>query len=135
MCDELAEVLKLEGFAVEKVYDGIEGKRMVESKDYSVVLLDLKLPGFGGSDLLRYIKRNCSAKVIVMTGKPLRSELYGDLEQAGRGDLESLKMADGFAEKPFDIDKILDSVRKLSTGKEIPPGGAHETPDEFQSGA
>lgn len=134
MCDELAEVLKLEGYSVDKVYHGTEGKNLVDSKDYELVLLDLKLPGLGGVDLLQHIKQNCSSKVIVITGKPLKSDLYGRLQQAGEEELAPLELADGFAEKPFDIEAILDSIRKLNVRNPKPPAGPRPPRDEYRSG-
>jgi DNA-binding response OmpR family regulator len=115
MCEELAEMLRLEGYSVDKAYNGKKGKRLVDSKGYATILLDLKLPTLDGIDLLQHIKRNHQARVIVITGKPLRSELHQTLKPDEKQYLETLKLADGFAEKPFEIESVLDSIRKLTS--------------------
>jgi len=129
MCEELAEILRLEGYSVEKAYDGIEGMKLVDSRNYDMVLLDLKLPGFDGADLLRHIKKNTSVPVIVITGKPITSELQGILEPEDEKDLEALKLADGFAEKPFNIKAVLGAIRELKS-----TGGAPVSPEQKSSG-
>ncbi len=114
MCDELAEILSMEGYSVDKAYEGKEGKRLVDSFDYAVVLLDLRLPGFNGSELLRHVKGNCASRVLVITGKPLKSELREYLRPKEEEDFAALELADGIAEKPFEVEAVIESVRKLS---------------------
>jgi len=113
MCEELAEILRMEGYAVDQANDGNEGKKMVDKCDYDVVLLDLKLPGIGGSKLIRHIKKNRQARVIVITGKPLTSELHEMLEPEDQEDLDAIELADEFVEKPFNIEAVLHTIRKL----------------------
>ncbi|MFO7915318.1 MAG: response regulator [Candidatus Krumholzibacteriales bacterium] len=114
MCEEFAEILRLEGYEVDQANDGIEGKKLVDRGDYEVVLLDLKLPGISGSELLKYIKKNRLARVIVITGKPLTSELHEILEPEDHQDMEAVELADGFAEKPFNIEEVLSAIRELT---------------------
>ncbi|MBD3422835.1 MAG: response regulator [Candidatus Latescibacteria bacterium] len=113
MCEELAEILKLEGYRVGQANDGIEGRRLFESGEYGLILLDLKLPGMSGSELLRYIKKNSSAMVMVITGKPLSGELREILKPDDREEKNALELADGLAEKPFNIEAVLKQIRKL----------------------
>lgn len=113
MCEELAEILRMEGYSVDQANDGNEGKKMVDKGDYDVVLLDLKLPGISGSELIRHIKKNREASVIVITGKPLTSELHEMLEPEDQEDLDTIELADEFAEKPFKIEAVLRTIRKL----------------------
>jgi len=127
MCDELAEILSTEGYSVDRAYEGDEGRRLVDKFDYAVVLLDLKLPGFNGSELLRYVKKNCDSSVLVITGKPLKSELRDYLRPKEEVDLEAIELADGIAEKPFNIEAVIESVRNLSIN--TTPGRAPRTLD------
>jgi DNA-binding response OmpR family regulator len=121
MCDELAELLALEGYSVDAAYNGREGKRLIDSKDYTIVLLDLKLPAIDGYELLRYIKRNRPTNVIVITGKPLGSELERTLQPEDDLDRAALELADGFAEKPFNIEAVLDSIKRATARGGTPP--------------
>lgn len=113
MCAELAEILRLEGYDVDTAYDGMEAKRLAEGGGYAVILLDLKLPALGGPELLRHIKETCSSRVIVMTGMPLTGEL-GRTALTPETREQAIELADGIAEKPFDIARVLESIRRFA---------------------
>ena len=115
MCGELAEILTEEGFTVDVAYDGTAGKRLVDDEKYGVAIVDLKLPGLNGADLIRHIKSTCSTHVIVITGKPLGSDLYDTLQPREDPSRSITQFADDLAEKPFDIRKILDSIKRATT--------------------
>lgn len=113
MCEELAEILRFEGFEVMTAHDGLAGKRLFDDGDYSLVLLDLRLPEFDGAELLGHIKGNSSLPVLVLTGKPIESELgelQGKTDRSGRRIVE---IADGFIEKPFLIEQLIETVELL----------------------
>jgi DNA-binding response OmpR family regulator len=113
MREELAELLSLEERDVVTTRLGLEGKRLLESDDYSLVLLDLKLPDIDGTELLRHIKANSSARVLVITGKTIGGYLEEHIADEDRVDIEVIKVADGVIEKPFQIESLLDSIRRL----------------------
>lgn len=61
------------------------------------LLLDLRMPGMSGSDLLEELhRRDLSAPTIVMTG-------HADMKSAQR--LEAFPLL-GFLEKPFSVDQL-----------------------------
>ena len=98
----LGDALKEKGYSIETAASGEEAELLLfPDGDFDLVVLDNRLPGRSGVDVLR---RNRSegrpVRVIVMTA-------YGsnDLER----ELKSLKV-DGFVNKPFDLSVILDAI-------------------------
>lgn len=50
------EALALEGISADVATDGMSGLRMFKSGDYDLVLLDLKMPGLSGEEVLTKIR-------------------------------------------------------------------------------
>lgn len=65
----LVERLNLRGFAATGVTNGEDALASLESHPCDVVLLDVKMPGLGGLDVIRRIKRSRPMlEVILLTG-------------------------------------------------------------------
>ena len=65
----LAKRLSLRGYACEVAYDGESGIEMLASRPFKVVVLDLRLPGLSGEDVLKCIKmKHPDLPVIILTG-------------------------------------------------------------------
>lgn len=76
MCDSLKALLTTVGYEVETATDGDEALDIILSKEFDVILSDIKLPGKDGLELLREAKRkDPSSVVILMTA-------YASLESA-----------------------------------------------------
>ena len=120
MREELAELLKLEGMEVVTTRLGLEGKNLLDKGDFSLVLLDLKLPDIDGTELLRHIKANSTALVVIVTGKPLQGNLEQDTLNEGSTDMAAIDLADGVIEKPFRIERLIDTIRRLIFEKDHP---------------
>ncbi len=113
MCEEISEILRDEGYDVSTVHDGIEGRELLTREPFDLVLLDIKIPGMNGFEVLRSIRdENINVKVIVLSGRPMVKELSG---QASDYDDEEmvLKKADSVMGKPYDITKVLETTKKL----------------------
>ena len=114
LCEEIAEILIDEGYRVTTAFDGLRGKRLVEKYNYDILILDIKMPGLSGLDVLESIKgQNKELKVIILTGRPLSKELQ---ERRICKDKEEkiLRLADGIINKPFDIEVLLNKIKELS---------------------
>lgn len=117
LCEEIKEILSGEGYFINAEYDGLKGKEAVEKYGYDLLLLDLKLPGLSGYDILKNIrKENIRIKVIIVSGRPnndglLRSNIvYKDID---REEEDILKLADGIINKPFEVIVMLNKIKEL----------------------
>lgn len=115
LCEEMAEILKDEGYNVDVAFDGVQGKKLIDTIKYSLYLLDIKMPGISGLDILKYLKeKKIHAKVIVISGNSIISKLLKKEEnRAENGEKDILKLADAVISKPFDVDAVLRKIETL----------------------
>ena len=103
MCNAISNILQAEGYKTIYANDGNSGLNKVDAEKPDIVLLDMKLPGMDGLEILKKIKAKYSLMPVVMiTG-------YGNVNSA----VELMKMgASDYISKPFDNDKIVATVAK-----------------------
>ena len=67
----LCEVLRKAGYMCEQAFSGTEAKLLLDIKEkaYTLVLLDLMLPGASGEEVLKEIRKQGRLPVIVLTAK------------------------------------------------------------------
>jgi DNA-binding response OmpR family regulator len=112
LCDELKDVLSGEGLEAEFAYSGNRGLEMAANGDFDLVILDLKLPGEDGFEVLRAIRgRDLPVPVLVVTGRPMTGKLNDDDDESQAREIANL--ADGVISKPFDVIQLLSRVRDL----------------------
>ncbi|MGI6638526.1 MAG: response regulator [Desulfobulbus sp.] len=99
--DTLAERLAMRGFVARVAYNGLEALKAVEQPT-DVIVLDLRMPGMDGFEVLRNVKKNNPlVQVIILTGHG------GDAEEQ-----TAYRMgAYNFLRKPTEIDDLLGSIR------------------------
>jgi two-component system response regulator RegA len=87
-----------------------ETLQLAASVSPDLVLLDLKMPGLSGLDLIQDIKKlDSTIAVIMLTG-------YGSIPTA----MQALRLgADHYLGKPADAEQILDAYRKLNTDSNL----------------
>lgn len=115
MCEELADILRQEGYFVRIVFNGIDGQKNIRKNIYDLALLDIKMSGINGLEILKYAKEaNIKAKIIILTGSLSISQLLGENPLYGKVKYETiLKLADCVIPKPFDVDKLLATIKSL----------------------
>ncbi|MFA5117728.1 MAG: response regulator [Candidatus Omnitrophota bacterium] len=115
MCEELGEILKGEGFLVDSVYNGYDAKNILQQDIHDLVLLDMKLPGILGTEIIKTAKEMGSgAKILVMSGSDFVTRFKEDKQAAVEEGTEKLLwLADGVISKPFQVEDILNKVREL----------------------
>ena len=70
LCDELKIILKDENYLTESANNGLDGLNMIKKNKYDLVLLDLKMPGLNGLEVLKIIKNTYKdLKVIIITAR------------------------------------------------------------------
>lgn len=65
----LGEYLEGEGFDIANAYNGEDGLRMALGGGFSVILLDIMMPGIGGIEVLRELRIKSRVPVIMLTAK------------------------------------------------------------------
>jgi DNA-binding response OmpR family regulator len=99
----IAQSLQKLDLEVDNAVNGEEALEKIRQQDYQLVLLDLKLPGIDGVEVLRQLREfNKRAKVLIITA-------HGTVENA----VEAMKLgAVDFIQKPFTPDEIRGFVAK-----------------------
>jgi two-component system, NtrC family, response regulator HydG len=111
LCDALWDLLRERGYRVALAHDQQEAGERLQEKDFQIVLVDLKLPGGDGRQVLDLIREmNPQARTVLITGH--RSELELHVQQAVQ------EGADAVCYKPFDIPKLLNTLKQFSRTEE-----------------
>lgn len=100
----LDEVFRKEGFDTKLASNGLEALQVMEETQPGCVLLDMKMPGMNGIEVLRRIKVKWpEVPVIMMTA-------YGEIELTE----DALEIgAVRYFTKPFDIFEVRDAVLSI----------------------
>jgi two-component system, OmpR family, response regulator CpxR len=99
----LSDRLKLRQFASEIAYNGQEALDFTDQEDTEVILLDLKMPGVEGFDVLKKIKESKPhIEVIILTGHGSEKDRATCMELG----------AFAYLHKPADIDLITETMKK-----------------------
>ena len=103
LCKLLAERLATEGFIMETVHDGARGLERALSMEHALVVLDLMLPGMGGLDVLRRLRKASPAPVLILTARGEDSDRILGLEMG----------ADDYVPKPFNPRELIARIRAI----------------------
>lgn len=106
--DTLGQRLRMRDLAVDIVYDGEQALSFVKKTEPDVIVLDLKMPGLHGIEVLKEVKKlKPNVQVIILTG-------HG----TDKDDEEARKLGSfDFMRKPADIDLLVMKVREAFTEK------------------
>lgn len=103
LCQLLAARMSDEGFAIEAVHDGVRGVERVLSREHSLVVLDLMLPGMGGLDVLRRVREQSPIPVLILTARGEEVDRILGLEIG----------ADDYLPKPFNPRELIARIRAI----------------------
>ncbi|MEK3884122.1 response regulator [Paenibacillus sp. PL2-23] len=107
----LLEVFSSEGYNTFQAANGKIALEIVKRESPDLVLLDMKIPGMDGLEILKHIKAiDSSIKVIMMTA-------YGELDMIKEATDHGALM---HFTKPFDIDEMRMEVNKQLQGGTSP---------------
>jgi DNA-binding NtrC family response regulator len=105
----LAERLALRGFQIESATSGEEALRLVREHDFSVLIVDVKMPGIDGLELTSAIKRDApELPVILFTGHSSVADAQHGIECG----------ASEYVMKPVDIDVLIEKIKKAAVHRE-----------------
>lgn len=91
------------GYVVDIVHNGVDALHLFNTIVYSLVLLDVNLPGIDGWDLLETIRKTSRVRIIMLTA-------HGRINDKLRG-LDG--GADDYLVKPFEFPELLARIRSL----------------------
>jgi len=106
--DVLAKRLSRRNFEVTAAYNGTEAVQILRRTDFDIAVLDLKMEGMDGIEVLKIFKIMApDLPVIILTG-------HGSLSSAEEG----LKAgATDYISKPYEFEKLVEKILCI-TGKE-----------------
>jgi two-component system, NtrC family, nitrogen regulation response regulator GlnG len=106
----LSKALKRKGFSVDLAIDGRQALSMIQENNYDLAILDIKMPGITGLDLLDKIReQKKELLVVIMTAE---ASMKNAVEAMKRG-------AYDYITKPFDLDVIDAIIEKVSRAREV----------------
>jgi Response regulator containing CheY-like receiver, AAA-type ATPase, and DNA-binding domains len=98
----LKDILEFEKYTVELAEDGFKALELLQTKDFDVILCDIKMPGMDGIEVLQKVEEiKPDIPVVMISG-------HGNIDTA----VESIKKgAFDFIEKPLDLNRLLITLR------------------------
>lgn len=103
LCSSLAQLLGMDGFAVECAHNAADGVRLALAQAHDLVILDVMLPGGDGRTLLRRIRLHSQIPVIMLTARGDETDRIAGLEGG----------ADDYLPKPFNPRELVARMRAV----------------------
>jgi len=108
--ETMVKRFRIRKMPIETAGSGAEALKLVDEQDFDVVILDVRMPGMGGMEVLRQIRaKRPLTEVIMLTG-------HASLDAGMQG--MSLGAYD-YVLKPADFDELLDKVRRAAERKAL----------------
>jgi len=118
----LATILEEEGYAVDTAKNGREAIKKSKAKFYNLALIDFRLKDMEGTKLLTRVKDTMpKMRKIIITGY---HSLQNAIEALNRG-------ADAYILKPFDMEKVLGTIKDQLKKQEEEKRYSHKKVTEF----
>lgn len=111
------------GYHVDLAFDGLIGKRLFDSNDYDLVILDINLPGMNGYELCKAIRNtNQQIPVIMLTAMNTTEDKIEGFDTG----------TDDYMIKPFEFKELLVRIRALlkrTMNQQLPTGNILKVAD------
>jgi len=105
-CETISEVLEMEGYKTETVYDGRSAIDVIKNDGINLVLMDIKMPVMDGVDTFLKIKDiSVDLPVILMTAYAVEDRIQIALSNG----------AFGVFKKPVDLEKLFNSINRAGS--------------------
>ncbi|MBI1912683.1 MAG: response regulator [Deltaproteobacteria bacterium] len=104
--EALEDILAREGFDVQTARDGREALDFIENKKFSLIITDIKMPGYGGMDLYESILKKhdyLKDRIIMVTGDVFSQDVREFFAKTGCPHVL----------KPFEPKKLINLVAKI----------------------
>ncbi len=110
MLQTLSYILKEKGYEVDTAKDGFEAMERIKEKTFDIVLMDIKMPGMNGVELLRQLKKLSPDTIVVMMTAYSLNELIREAKKEG---------ALCVLLKPLDLEKMMAFIEQFSAQQPI----------------
>jgi two-component system OmpR family response regulator len=105
----IQERLEMRGIVAEAVTTGHEALERIQQSAFDVVVVDLKMPGLAGTDVVDVVrKRAPKTQVLVITGHGSRQDELEELSNRGYRILL----------KPFRLNRLIEMIREAAASGE-----------------
>jgi two-component system response regulator RegX3 len=111
--DVVAFTLRREGFEVDEERDGPAALESGRSGRYSLVVLDVMLPGLSGVEVCRALRAESDVPILMLTARDAEADRVLGLELG----------ADDYVTKPFSSAELLSRVRAILRRRELDRAG------------
>ena len=102
--DVLARGLRENGYVADAVPDGTEAVRFLRCYDYELAVLDWRMPGLSGLEVVRWLRsQHRPTPVLMLTARDAPADRVAGLDEG----------ADDYLVKPFDFGELLARLRAL----------------------
>jgi DNA-binding response OmpR family regulator len=104
LSDSLRLTLEDDGYAVDAIYDGLDGEEMGLMDVYDIIILDIMLPGKNGIEVCRALRnKRVKTPILMLTARDALEDRVLGLDSR----------ADDYLVKPFEVDELRARVRAL----------------------
>lgn len=115
--DLLKRFLEQHGLRVSCARDGKEMKRLLEEREFDLLVLDLMMPGEDGLTLCRELRAKSNLPIIMLTAMGEETDRIIGLEMG----------ADDYLAKPFNPRELLARIKAVMRRTQVEPQPAAET--------
>lgn len=95
------DYLEANDFEVECAFDGVEGLRLARENEYSLIILDIMLPGIDGLEICKAIRESMNTPILLVSAK---RDDFDKIQGFGFG-------ADDYIVKPFSPSELVARVK------------------------
>lgn len=111
LCSMLKEYLGRNGFHVTTAHRGDMGLVAAQEHHWSLILLDVMLPGMDGFEVLKRIRAQSSVHILLLTARGADADRISGLESGG----------DDYLPKPFNPRELLARMRAILRRNKLAP--------------
>ena len=107
--DVVVRYLRRDGFTTLEAGDGDAARRLIETDEPELVVLDVMLPGLSGVEVCRALRAESDVPILMLTARDAESDRVLGLELG----------ADDYVTKPFSSAELLSRVRAILRRREL----------------
>ena len=113
ICQACRRIFSRQGFKVDTNTDARQGLALATSKDYEIILLDIKMPNMDGIQVLEQLRHaKLEVPVLIITGYPSIPNAAAAMRLG----------ACDYVTKPFTSEEITSAVQRVLATRRIPEG-------------